>query len=99
MGKCGVNWCIYSFERPTTKGQPFNRLNGWTIRVCVCTIGWLTFTHPYLRNTDTERKAKVADKDTYCGREHLRCASFWWIIMSRSSSMVGVVVVTLLEQG
>ena len=29
----------------------------------------------YLKNTETESKAKVADKDTYWGREHLRWAS------------------------
>lgn len=26
------------------------------------------------RNTDTERKAKAAEREMYCGRAHLRCS-------------------------
>lgn len=53
----------------------------------------------YLKNTDTVKKANVADKDTYWGKEHLRCASLWYAIISKSSSKVGVVVVILFTQG
>lgn len=53
----------------------------------------------HLKNTDTDNKANVADKDTYCGKEHFLWASLWWAIIRRSSSKVGGEVVILLEQG
>lgn len=28
------------------------------------------------RKTDTERKAKAADREMYCGRAHFRCSKF-----------------------
>lgn len=84
MGKCGVNWCIYSFERPTQKAShSIVWMDGPFVCVCVRLVGW----HSLIRTLGTPIRK---EKRRWPTRTHIVAGNICDVLRSGGSSWVGL---------